>query len=91
MDDWAESDLAWQLVDAISPSVAAAERAHLYAVIGSGESYAAIAAVLRMLVRDAIPLSARLKTDLTQWLTAYHHSADAPGLRELLALIEAAP
>lgn len=90
VDDWAESELAWQLVDAIGSSVAAVERAHLYAAIGSGEAYTAITAVLRMLVRDAIPLSAKLKTELTGWLAAYRHSAEAPGLLELLSLIEAA-
>lgn len=91
MDNWAESDLLWELIDAISPSLAAAERAHLYAAIGSGDSYTAIATVLRTLVRDAMPLSAKLKTELTNWLTAYRHSLDGTHLHQLLSLIEEAP
>ena len=39
MDGWAEAALAWKLVDSISPSLTAVERAQLYAAIGSGESY----------------------------------------------------
>ena len=31
VDDWAEADLAWKLVDAISPWLPASERAQLYA------------------------------------------------------------
>lgn len=62
MDGWAEAALAWKLVDSISPSLTAAERAQLYAAIGSGESYSAITAALRALVRDALPLPAWLRT-----------------------------
>ena len=47
MDDWAESDLAWELADAISPLLADRDRAQLYAIIGSGESYIAIDTVLQ--------------------------------------------
>ena len=78
MDGWAEAALAWKLVDSISPSLTAVERAQLYAAIGSGESYSAITAALRALVRDALPLPAWLRTELSGWLTAYRHSADAP-------------
>ena len=88
VDDWAAADLAWKLVDVISPALPASERAQLYAAIGSGESYSAITTVLRSLARDALPLPAKLKTELTAWLTAYAHSADAPHLNELLSLIE---
>jgi hypothetical protein len=72
------------------PFTAAAERAHLYAAIGSGDSYTAITTVLRTLVRDPMPLSTKLKTELTNWLTAYRHSLDAD-LHRLLSLIEEAP
>ena len=58
MDGWAEAELAWKLVDSISPSLTAVERAQLYAAIGSGESYNTITAALRALVRDALPLPA---------------------------------
>ena len=41
MDDWAESDLAWELADVICPLLADLDRAQLYATIGSGESFTA--------------------------------------------------
>ena len=84
VDDWAEADLAWKLVDAISPWLPASERAQLYAAVGSGESYTAITTVLR----SALPLPARLITELRAWLNAYQHSADAPHLYELLSRVE---
>ena len=49
MDGSAEAALAWKLVDSISPSLTAVERAQLYAAIESGESYSAITAALRAL------------------------------------------
>ncbi|WP_368834394.1 hypothetical protein [Mycobacterium intracellulare] len=85
---WAESDLAWDLVDAISPTLPSSECAKLYAAIGSGESYSAITTMLCLLVRDALPLSAKLIAELSGWLNAYEHSADAPRLHELLSLIK---
>ena len=39
VDDWAEAELAWKLADALSPALPDSERAQLYAVIGSGDSY----------------------------------------------------
>lgn len=47
MDAWAESDLAWELADVISPLLADRDRAQLYATIGSGESYTAIDTALQ--------------------------------------------
>jgi hypothetical protein len=87
VDDWAESNLAWKLADAISASLADCERAQLYAVIGSGDSYSALTTMLRSLARDAVPVSANLKTELGGWLNAYRHSADAPRLHELLSAV----
>ncbi|HUO38767.1 MAG TPA: hypothetical protein VMU34_13410 [Mycobacterium sp.] len=83
MDDWAEADLAWKLVDAISPSLPACKRARLYAAVGAGESYTAITTVLG----SGLPLPARLITELRAWLNAYQHSADAPHLHELLRAV----
>ncbi|BAN91953.1 hypothetical protein MAHJHV53_24540 [Mycobacterium avium subsp. hominissuis] len=60
MDDWAQADLAWKLADALSPALAPAERAQLYAVLGSGDSYTAITTVLRA----ALPLPAALIIEL---------------------------
>lgn len=87
VDDWAESNLAWKLADAISASLPDSERAQLYGVIGSGDAYTAITTMLRSLARDAVPVSANLKTELGAWLNAYRHSAAAPRLHELLSAL----
>lgn len=87
MDDWAESDLAWELADAIGPLLADRDRTQLYAVIGSGESYTAIATMLQILARQSWPITAELITQLTGWLDAYAHSDDAPRLQEMLTAI----
>ena len=86
MDDWAESDLAWELADAISPLLA--DRDQLYATIGSGESYTAIDTVLQTIAHHSLAIPTELITKLTTWLDAYAHSNDAPRLRELLHAIK---
>ena len=37
MADWAESNLTWELADAISPLLSERDRVQLYGAIGSGE------------------------------------------------------
>jgi hypothetical protein len=88
VDDWAESDLAWELADAISPLLADRDRAQLYAIIGSGESYIAIDTVLQTMAHQSLPIATELITKLTNWLDAYVHSDDAPRLHELLHAIK---
>ena len=53
VNDWAESDLAWELADAISPLLADRYRAQLYDTIGSGESYTAIYTVLQTIAHQS--------------------------------------
>lgn len=60
-DEWVgtcgESDLAWQLADAISAALADDDRAHLYAAIGVGESYDAVDTALETVARDSHPVA----------------------------------
>ena len=58
--DWGESDLAWELADAISPLLAERDRHQLYATIGSGDSYDAIDTMLQTMAQDSFPVSAKL-------------------------------
>jgi hypothetical protein len=88
VDHWAESDLAWELADAISPLLADRDRDQLYATIGSGESYTAIDTVLQTVAHQSLPIATELITKLTDWLDAYAHSDDAPRLHELLHAIK---
>jgi hypothetical protein len=87
VDDWAESELAWELADAIGFLLADNDRAQLYAIIGSGESYTAIITVLHIMARQRLPIPNELITKLAEWLGAYAHSDDGPRLRELLDAI----
>ena len=87
MDDWEESELAWELADAVNPLLAGNDLAQLYAIIGSGESYTAITTVLPIAVRHGLPMPTELIIKLTEWFGAYAHSDDAPRLRELLDAI----
>jgi hypothetical protein len=88
VDDWAESDLAWELADAISPLLADRDPDQLYATIGSGESYTAINTVLQTMAHQSSLIPPELITKLTNWLDAYTHSDDAPRLHELLHAIK---
>jgi hypothetical protein len=88
MDDWAESDLAWELADAISPLLGERDRVQLYATIGSGESYTAINTLLQTMAHHRLPIPTEFIPKLTGWLDAYAHSHDASRLRELLHVIK---
>jgi hypothetical protein len=89
VDDWAESDLAWELADAISPVLAERDRDQLYATIGSGDSYAAIDTVLQTMAHESFPLPRELVAKLATWLHAYAHSNDAPRLHQLVRTVTA--
>jgi len=91
VDDRAESDLAWELADAISPLLADPDRSQLYATIGSGESYTAIDTVLQTMAHQSSPIPPELMAKVTNWLEAYALSDDAPRLHELLRVIKALP
>jgi hypothetical protein len=90
VDDWAESDLAWELADAVSPLLADRDRSRFYAAIGSGDSYGAIDTALQTMAQQGAPIPSELITKLANWLDAYAHSADAHRLHELLRAIKSA-
>lgn len=87
VEDWAASDLAWELADAISPLLAERDREQLYATIGSGDSYAAIVTMLQTMARQSSPISPEITAKLINWLDAYTYSEDANRLHELLRTI----
>ncbi len=89
VDDWAESDLAWELADAISPLLAERDRDQLYATIGSGDSYAAIDTALQTMAHESFPVPPELVAKLVTWLHAYTHSNDAPRLHQLVRTVTA--
>jgi hypothetical protein len=84
---WAESDLAWELVDAVGPLMPDDERAEVYAMIGGGNFYSAIQALLETIVSTNVAISPELAANLTHWLAPYTHDEGAPRLRQLLDTI----
>jgi hypothetical protein len=91
MQDWAESELAWDLADTLGRQLSEDSRSAIYAAIGAGNAYAAIVTLLQTNASDTNPLSRPLVDRLGHWLDAYGYSADAPRLRRLLASRSAAP
>lgn len=89
VDDWAATDLAFELADAISPLLTERDRDQLYATVGSGDSYTAIDIVLQTVARQGSPIPSELIAKVTSWLDAYTHSDDALRLHELLQAIKA--
>jgi hypothetical protein len=81
VDDWTESDLAWELADAISPLLADRDRDQLYATIGSGESCTAIDTVLQTMAHQNAPIPPQLIAKLTNWLDAYTQRRRTPPTR----------
>jgi hypothetical protein len=91
VNDWAESDLAWELAEVVGPVLADRDRDELYVTIGSGSSYAAIDTLLQMIVQRRLPVSVALVARIDVWSNAYVHSGDAPRLHELLDAIRSLP
>lgn len=90
VDNWAESELAWELADAINHLLADRDRSQLYVTIGSGDSYGAIETALQTMAHHDLSVPAELIAKLANWLDAYAHSRDVLRLHELLrALIVA--
>jgi hypothetical protein len=87
VNNWAESDLAWELAEVVGPVLADRDRAELYVAIGSGYSYAAIDTLLQMIVQRRLPVSLAVVTKIADWLNGYVYSGDAPRLHELLYAI----
>jgi hypothetical protein len=86
--DWTESDLAWELADAISPLLGERDRFQLYAAIGSGETYTAIDTLLQTMAHQSWPIPPELIAKLNDWLDAYAQSDDAHRLDELIRAIK---
>ncbi|ASL18398.1 hypothetical protein [Mycobacterium intracellulare] len=88
MNDWTESELAWQLADQIGPLLADPDRDQLYTTIGAGHSFIAIDKMLQIIVQRHLTVPRELVATVAEWLGAYAHSHDAPRLNELLCVIK---
>ena len=79
-----ETNLAWALAEAIKPHLSAVERNHVFAVIGAGETFAAIRLLFNSAAFKRIPLRPDLLRQCTSWLHAYVGHADERYLRHLI-------
>ncbi|MBW0019123.1 MAG: hypothetical protein JO236_16470 [Mycobacterium sp.] len=84
MDDWAETDLAWELAEIASLHLPERDRTVVYTAIGAGYSYTAITKLLETIDGANMPVPAALVERLVDWLRAYAHHDSAAYLRELL-------
>jgi hypothetical protein len=84
VDYWAESDLAWELAEAIDSLIPHGDRAGIYGNIGAGHSYTAICALLEIAVYAKAPVSPELAGRLVGWFDAYAYNDHASRLLELL-------
>ena len=87
----AEHDLAWDLAAAVEAALTEAVRCTVFAKIGAGETYSAIADLLSAAQQLSQGMPSDLLARTTAWLNAYAGSAEEPPLRELLSRLEAMP
>lgn len=90
MNCWWESDLAWELADAIAGLIPDPDQTNVYATIGAGNPAAAINALVETIVSARLPVSAKLVSRLVGWLHAYAQTDDGPRLYGLLESIKTA-
>jgi hypothetical protein len=89
VEDWAESELAWELTELAADRISDHDRRGLYTTIGAGDSYAAVCMLLETLVYTRVQMSRGLVARIGAWLEAYQHHDDAARLHELLSAIRA--
>lgn len=90
VDNWAETDLAWELAEIACLLMPDRDRIEVYTAIGAGYSYTAIGTLLRTIDREDVAISAVLAARLADWLSAYAHHRDAPRLHKILDSIRSA-
>jgi hypothetical protein len=90
VDNWAETDLAWELAEIACLLMPDRDRIEVYTAIGAGYSYTAIGTLLRTIDREDVAISAVLAARLADWLSAYAHHRDALRLHKILDSIQSA-
>jgi len=84
-----DAALAWALAATAHPHLSRIDADPIYIALGIGETFAAIDALLTVLARNHIPLSAELGATAASWLDCYLGQDAEPRLRQLLAEIKA--
>jgi hypothetical protein len=84
-----DAALAWALAATAHPHLSRIDADPIYIALGIGETFAAIDALLTVLARNHIPLSAELGATAASWLDCYLGHDAEPRLRQLLAEIKA--
>jgi hypothetical protein len=79
-----EIDLAWALLDWVSPSLSRRSRTRLYAQLGAGECGSTIRQILERRYLDGVVLPAELVDRLRNWAAGYERSESATTLRALI-------
>ena len=88
VDDVAETELAWDLVELAGRHISARDRTDVHTAIGGGDCYGAIGTLLKTIVRARVPVPPALAVRINDWRAPYAHHADAPQLNELLTAID---
>jgi hypothetical protein len=87
MDDWAQTDLAWEPAEVACLLIPDRDRIEMYIAIGAGYSYSAIDALLETVTGASVPVSPALVARLAEWLATYTQHEGAARLREILAAL----
>jgi hypothetical protein len=80
-----EIDLAWVLLDWVSPSLSSRSRTRLYAELGAGQCGNTIRQILEGRYLDGAVLPAELVDRLRNWAAGYERSELATTLRALIS------
>jgi hypothetical protein len=89
VNDRGESDLAWELAEAVAARLPDRDRTRVYVNIGAGHPYTAIVTLLEAAVAGNLAVSPEVADRLTDWLDRYAHNDDAPRLHQLLDAVRA--
>ena len=79
-----ETNVAWALIDAVKPKLTAAERKHVFVILGAGDTFLAIRLLLKMIGTKQIMLRPHLVRQCSTWLDTYMLHEEYDSLRCLI-------
>ena len=84
MQNVAETNLAWALIEVAKPHLNDLERNYAFVTTGAGDTFAAIHHLLKLITAKGIPLPPRLVRLCVTWLDSYAFHDEEPYLRSLI-------
>jgi hypothetical protein len=80
--------LAWQLAERLNDRISETDRAAMYCSLSCGDTFDALAAVIRLVTDYRVSVTPSVIVELHAWLNGYRGNRDEPRIRALIDALE---